>query len=233
MFPTKQLYDLQELDWDIAAHEESLEDVKSRLADDSALVSTRERLQGLEAQLEERAPPRRQLESAVQQLGERLQATEARQYDGSVTNPRELSALQEELNSILVQRGVEEEKLLELMVEVDELQSARDSARDELGRLEAERTVGVPDLVKQEELLTGEMEALRRARGEMTPQIPPAGLSVYESLRKTRKGYAVAKVERAMCQGCRLALPTMELQRARISQGLVQCSSCARILYVV
>ena len=41
------------------------------------------------------------------------------------------------------------------------------------------------------------------------------------------------KVERGMCQGCRLALSTMELQRARSARGVVQCSSCRRILYVV
>ena len=56
---------------------------------------------------------------------------------------------------------------------------------------------------------------------------------MYESLLKTRDGSAVAKVERGMCQGCRLTLPTLELQRARSSEGIARCGSCGRILYVV
>ena len=33
------------------------------------------------------------------------------------------------------------------------------------------------------------------------------------------------------CQGCRIALPSTEEQKARTSDNLVTCSSCGRILY--
>ena len=50
MVSIKQLYDLQELDWELSASEKSLAEVRARLADDSALVSTKKRLERLESQ---------------------------------------------------------------------------------------------------------------------------------------------------------------------------------------
>ena len=71
MVSIKQLYDLQELDWELSASEKSLAEVRARLADDSALVSTKKRLERLESQLAERLSMRGQRESAIQQLEEK------------------------------------------------------------------------------------------------------------------------------------------------------------------
>ena len=193
MFPIKRLYDLQELDWKIGEGEESLADVRARLADESALVSSRKLLQSLESKLDELTPHRRQSEHAVEQLDNRIQTAEQRLYGGTVTNPRELSAYEQERSGLLKQRSVEEEKLLAVMVETEELQSARDGARQELVKLETDRTVEKADLLKMELELVGELGELRRVREETAPQIPVSGLSMYESLRKTRDGYAGGK----------------------------------------
>ena len=40
-----------------------------------------------------------------------------------------------------------------------------------------------------------------------------------------------ARVEQGICRGCRISLPTTDLQQAR-SGKLVQCSSCGRILFL-
>ena len=78
----------------------------------------------------------------------------------------------------------------------------------------------------------GKLKELRHDRDEAAPQFAEHALAVYERLRDDRNGYAVAKVERGMCQGCRITLPSGELQRIRNSQDMVQCSSCQRILFV-
>lgn len=233
MFSLKRLYDLQELDWQIAARDKSLAEVRARLADESALASSRARLKGLEAQLAQRSSARQEVEFATQQLAARLQTVEQRLYGGSVTNPRELTAYGEEKEHLLRQRRIEEDRLLELMVETEELQSARDEAQRQLSRLESERKAEVAELLKAQERLAAQLARLHDTRKGMTAEVPPAILSLYESLRKSRNGHAVARVERGLCQGCRLALPTMELQRVRTSQDIVQCSSCRRILVIV
>ena len=227
----KRLYDLQELDWALSADEASLKEVRARLEDESEINAARARLQKLTAELDKRAPLRRTLESSLARLEERLQAAEQRLYGGAVTNPRELSASEEERRLLQEQRGAEEDRMLDVMVEIEELQSSRDATQDLLGRLETDREAEYADLLQRQDALVVSIDELRRGRQQVTPEIPVAMLSVYESLLKTRGGHAVAKVERGLCQGCRLALPTMENQRAKSSQGIVQCSSCRRILY--
>ena len=228
----KRLYDLQELDWALSADEASLEEVRARLEDESEINAARARLQKLTAELDKRAPLRRALESSLARLEERLQVAERRLYGGAVTNPRELSASEEERRLLQEQRGAEEDRMLDVMVEIEELQSSRDATQALLGRLETDREAEYADLLQRQDALVVRIDELRRGRQRITPEIPVAMLSVYESLLKTRGGHAVAKVERGLCQGCRLALPTMENQRAKSSQGIVQCSSCRRILYV-
>jgi len=76
------------------------------------------------------------------------------------------------------------------------------------------------------------LASLEQRREDLAARIDAASLELYQDLRQKRQGRAVAKVEQGMCQGCRLVLSMTELQRARISQELVQCSSCQRILYL-
>ena len=232
MVSIRQLYDLQELDWELSASENSLVEVRAKLADDSALVSAKKSLEQLESQLAERLSMRSQRESAIQQLGEKKKAVEGRLYGGAVTNPRELSAIEEERVFIQAQLGEEEDNLLELMVEIEDLQTTHEQTRERLVHLETERSAEYPELLKAEDRLTTVLEELHQARADMTPQIPPVALSVYETLLKSRGGQAVAKVERSMCQGCRITLPTVEVQRAKTAQEIIQCNSCHRILYV-
>ena len=229
----RQLYELQGIDWDLAERESSLTDTRAKLVDDSELSSARALTEGLAARLDDLASRRRAADRKIADLQESLQKIEKRLYSGAVTNPREMSAAEEERTFVSTQHREEEDSLLEIMVEVEEVEASQVEARAALDRLEAERQEQLGRLTREEERLIGKLAGLNQERAQLSPRVPPAMLSRYESLRRTRGGHAVAKVERGMCQGCRIALPTMELQRARASEGIVQCSSCRRILYVV
>ena len=233
VIPLKRLYDLQEVDWEIQALQGSLAKVAERLADNRAVTSAKKRLEELEATLSKRDPVWKQSEFTVQQIVEKLKNTEDRLYSGAITNPRELSAYEEEQNSLNRQRSAEEEKLLEVMVEVEDLRSERDQARETYTTLDSQRTTEVAELSDEQKRLTSELEDILLEREMISPEIPPQVLGVYDSLIKSRAGHAVAKVERGNCQGCRITLPSGELQQAKISDKLVQCNSCRRILYVV
>ncbi len=229
----KRLFDLQELDIQAASYEKSLAEVRATLSDDSAVVAAQALKEKAESQLLDETAARREIESAVQRLNERLQAAERRLYGGGVTNARELSASEEERAAILTERTEAEDKLLALMVGIDELEAIRDGAQRELAQLETLRVEDHPRLRKEEKRLVMEVDGLRQARELALPELPPSALALYESIRAAKHGQAVAKVERGMCQGCRIVLPETERRQARSGQSIVQCSSCQRILYVV
>ncbi|MFQ5473512.1 MAG: zinc ribbon domain-containing protein, partial [Dehalococcoidia bacterium] len=80
--------------------------------------------------------------------------------------------------------------------------------------------------------LEPEIERLRAARESESAGLDRAALALYQALRERRAGTAVAIVERSMCGGCRITLPTSILKKARAGNELVQCVSCERMLVV-
>ena len=85
-------------------------------------------------------------------------------------------------------------------------------------------------LSEQLEQLNTVMANLQHKRALMTAEIEPQVIEVYHELKK-QKRTAVAKVEQGICRGCRISLPTADLQRSR-ENSLIQCSSCGRILFL-
>ena len=122
MFSVRQLYDLQLLDWGIQEREQELAEARDRLADDSKRIAAKNRLESLETRLDELRGPRRQAESAIEQLDQRLGTIETRVYSGQITNPRELTAYEEEKAVVQRQRASQEDSLLTVLVEIETLQ---------------------------------------------------------------------------------------------------------------
>ena len=234
MASLEQLYELQELDWEIADLEKTLEEVRAKLSDNSVIAAVRRRTEQLDTQVESRSSVRREYQFSADQIQGKLTNVNNMLYGGSVTNPRELSAYEEERGMLERQLGEEEDRLLELMVEVEELQSERNNYQGRLDQLEAQWVVQSADLSKEQERLEAELRGKQETRQGLTLGISPPVLALYESLLKTRDGYAVAKVDRnrGLCEACRVRLPASELQQVRSSDGTVQCNNCRRILYM-
>ncbi len=233
MITVRRLYDLQGVDLEIAKRDASLTEVRAKLADDSGITSTRQKIAQVENRLADLGSRRRAAERTVAGLQDNLKRIEARLYGGAVKNLRELEAAEEERGSMTSQKQEQEDVLLEVMVEADEAEALLRELQDVLKRIEAARPQEIAELTRSEGELVSELTILRAERDRTAPEIPPDLYALYESLRRSKNGHAVSRVERGMCQGCRRSLSTMELQRARTSRsGVVQCGSCRMILYV-
>ena len=224
---------MQELDWKLSESEKALGEIRTRLADESELISARENLDAVALLLTDLSSRQRTVDRRISGLQERLESIEKKMYGGAVTRPKVMEAAQEEKVFVEGQRQEAEDALLDVMVEMEEAEESKADAHANLRRLEEVRPADVIRLTSDEGSINVDIEQLRGERDRLVPRIPGAIMSRYESLLRTKGGRAVAKVEGGMCQGCRITLPTLELQKARISTDLVQCNSCSRILYVV
>ena len=233
MVTIRQIFDLQQLDWEIGSSALALEDTRLRLNDVSAIEAVRRRQALLGSQLAEARSERQKREVAVSGLERRLENLDRRVYGGFVTNPRELEASEEERAFLLQQKSEEEDGLLEALVQSEELEEELSAAGERIVALESSRAAERPGLMELEQRLDDQLARLRQARDDALPLLPPATLSTYESLLRSKNGHAVARVERSVCQGCQITLPTMEVQRAKLSSGVALCSNCGRMIYVV
>ena len=232
MQSVKRLHDLQRIDLKVDELEGVLSDVRARLEDDSAITAAAATLTAISEALDDVSARRRAAERAIAETQERLEGIEKKLYGGSITNLDEMTAAEEERGFVVQQLRDQEDNLLELMVQAEDAEAAQTEAREALSDLETGRPAEQAELRESEQRTSGELDDWRRQRHDVAPGISADLMALYESLRKTTNGSPVARIERGMCQGCRLTLSTMELQRARSAQTPVRCSSCKRILYL-
>ncbi len=231
MSGVKQLYGLQEIDLKLAEAEARREALLSKLADRSELIAAAGRLERLEKRNTELSARSRAFERLVAEVDQTLERLDERLYGGGVTSPQQLAAAQEERAFTSARKKEAEDQLLETMIDLDELEPVLVEARETSSTLEEDRPGLESSWRKEQREAAATIESLLAEREDLLPSMPGTLLPLYESLRKSKNGQAMALVERGTCQGCRLSLTTQETQRARSGQQIVQCSSCGRILY--
>jgi predicted nucleic acid-binding Zn-ribbon protein len=78
----------------------------------------------------------------------------------------------------------------------------------------------------------GERRAASPRRQAASRRVPPPLLERYELLLEVGRCPAVAAIQRRICSGCHVRLPTMVEQRARRAPAIHTCPHCRRLLYV-
>ena len=230
MSVAKQLYQFQEVDLEIESNERALSQIASQLGESQAVVRTQNQLQLEQQRLEELRRKQRSAEWEIDDIVPKLTAAEETLFSGRIKNPKELTNLQHEVDALKAKRDQLEEKALDIMdqVELSETSVARIS--NQLETLKADWQRQQQQLSDELERLKAILSDLRHKRQLLSDEIEPQAIEFYQELRE-EKGTAVARVEQGICRGCRISLPTTELQQAR-SGNLVQCSSCGRILFL-
>jgi predicted nucleic acid-binding Zn-ribbon protein len=230
MTVTNQLYQLQELDLEIESTEQALSQKVSQLGDRQALDSAQSKLASEQQQLEELRHQHHAAEWEVDDLLSKIAAAEKQLYGGKITNPKELSGLQHEVNTMKAKSDQLENRALEIIDQVEAAEKSVAVATSELGNLEAEWHRQQQQLSDEIAQLKSGLADLKQKRQQLSEEIEPQAVKLYEKIRQQKK-QPVAKVEQGICRGCRISLPASELQRARSGQP-VQCGSCGRILFL-
>jgi hypothetical protein len=226
----RQLYQLQELDIEIESDERALGRVTSKLGESQAVLEAQTQLQSEQQHLEELKHQQHSAEWEIDDIATRIADAEKSLFSGSIKNPKELASLQQDVEMLKHRRGQLEEKALGIIDQVEQSEAGVARTSGELKTLTA-------DWQRQQKQLAGEKTRLQTALADLkqrwqllSAEIEPETVEFYQQLRKG-KGMAVARVEQGICRGCRISLPTTDLQRAR-GNKLVHCSSCGRILFL-
>ncbi|MFQ5997640.1 MAG: zinc ribbon domain-containing protein [Dehalococcoidales bacterium] len=230
MSVAKQLYQLQEVDLEIESNEQTLQRLNSQLGENRVLVETQTRLTSEQRRLDELKHQQHSAEWEIDDLVSKITTTEEQLYSGRIKNPKELTNLQHEVELLKAKRDQLENRALEIMGQVELAEANVATTGSEFNKLEAEWHRQQQQLSVEIEALKSKLSVLGQKRQLISGEIEPQAVAVYDKLRK-QKGQAVAKVEQGICRGCRISLPSSELQQVR-SGNLVQCSSCGRILFL-
>jgi hypothetical protein len=227
----RRLYDLQQLDLRLEKTTEMLSRVEHQLNHNEALEKAKSDLEAIQIDQAALQQKQRAAEHAVDDLQAKLKPIQQKLFAGSVSNPKELGAMQQQANQIKGHVREEEDKVLEMMGQAEALQNAAAAKAASVDKIEREWAEKRNQLQAEQAELMAALESDQKMKEEILSQIDPAHLQLYDKLRQQKQGHAVAKIEQGRCQGCKITIPVSELSQARAGE-LVQCGSCSRVLCV-
>jgi len=228
---TAVLFQLQQLDLELDRLVTEKQTITTSLQGSPTLRKVRAQYEAAQQQLRSGLQAQKEAEWTLEDLTRRLTELENRLYGGSVNNSKELQALQMEAQRLRAQQNRQEEIVLE-SIDATEAQSKHVEQEHELFSTadeawQQERT----QLQQRLDQLEVRVQELHRKRTAQTQSLDENLLKRYETLRRTKQGRAVSKVEQSSCQWCRVILTPSEIQRVRLNMEIQTCMNCGRILY--
>ena len=225
----EKLVELQAVDLELARLNAQLATIPKTIARiDAKLATARKRVEDAHAAIKAGDTAKRQYEQEIRSLNDKI--LKFRGQSSSIKNNEQYKALLSEIAHAEGEIAGFEEKILELMMNADSLQSQLAAAEAALKAESAEI-----ELQKIEAEKAGEADRAAAAKAQARSQSLRKGvddtlLATYDRILKSR-GYAVAEVLDHRCTACQVMLRPQVLSNVRAAQEVVHCDSCGRMLY--
>jgi uncharacterized protein len=217
--------------------ESAADDARRRIADhpartqalDARLQSARDIVSGIKARLTAAADKRRVEEKEVAGVQTRLAKYKDQLLE--VKTNREYTAMLHEIETAQNDIRTREDRILEIMMETDELNAAIKKSEAELKVAEKEIAAERAVLDTERVTLQTEIEKATAERASVVAGMDTRVLSIFETTAKGRKGVAVAEAKDGLCTICHVRLRPQVFNEVRKNESIIQCDSCRRILY--
>ena len=218
---------------------ERLRHERAALPERARLAALAERLAGLDERRSRQQRERDEVAGLEQrfadeaaQLVEQIGAAERRLYSGEVSSPRELQALQADVEQLRRHQHTVEDRELNAMERREPLDQDLKVLGAEHEALEAEANEVNADLHGREHELDDALTVEQSTRDELADQLGSGVVADYERRRIQANGAGVARLVGSTCQGCHLTIPATEVDRIRRQPAgtLAFCDNCGAIL---
>jgi predicted nucleic acid-binding Zn-ribbon protein len=222
---------LQQTDLAIDQTRSKLSTVEAEMAEHGTVERARNEAAEADRRLRQASQALRAAEDAAASQREKLGQVESRLFGGAVHNPKELTELQAEADSLRRFQGSLDDRVLEGMQEAEDAEAAQQTARTRLELAEAEASGRETDLRRERESLMVLLEQHNEEREAAVVGISSEDLALYQSLRKGPGSLAVAELVEDTCSACGVTMSASARQGIRGGPGLTRCPQCGRILY--
>ncbi|MDX6307035.1 MAG: uncharacterized protein QOI06_81 [Nocardioidaceae bacterium] len=230
-----KLLDLQAVDasLDLLAHR------LARLPESIALAELTDRHRDLAAEhgrlqteVADLGREQRKADADVEQVKSRRSRNRDRIDAGQVGDPKQLQAMQHEIETLDRRISDLEDVEIDVMERLESAQTKLVRLGDEVGQLEsaiaetsAARDSATADIARQR----GDAQAERET---LAADIPADLLTLYDKLRAQLGGVGVGTIQHRRCSGCRLDIGAADLARmaSAPSDEVLRCEECNRIL---
>jgi uncharacterized protein len=228
----ERLIALQKLDTTAEAARRALaEEPERERAFEARLEEARQRVAAAKAHLAENQNARRAIEKDVAVHQGRL--SKFREQAMAVKTNIEYHAIQKEISFAQTEIKALEDRILEGMLEADELAAALKKAESELAAEQKAIEAARRAMTAEHAELNASLERMGRERPELVAATDPALVANYEQVLRRRNGIAVAEAVDGICTICHVRLRPQVFNTVLRNDRIMQCDTCQRFLYFV
>lgn len=224
------LFALQQLDIKIKELENSLREIPSAI---NKLESERDgkasMIEETKSKLSENIKAREKFEKEILLVKEKInkykdqmsKATTNKEYQGFIA---EIKYEEESIVSI-------EEKVIEKMLESDEIMNEIRESEEEFNKISGEFNSRIEELKESAEINKQKAREIVKERTALRGKISPKLLRMYDQIAKKKFGIAVSMVETEFCGVCNVKIRPQRVNELISSSEISFCESCGRILF--
>lgn len=225
------LFKLQQIDLTLRKNKVRLDEIQQLLSNDESVKKAQKIFEQAENTLKPLKVSLRDLELQVQSTKQKREASENRLYSGSVSNPKELQDIEQNIASLKRWQSELEDKQLELMLEVEDADATLKQAEENLEVVTTKATSNNQELLAEKQTLEADMKMLRENRVEVVSELDEADIALYEKMKSQMAFRPISILSpEGHCTICGVQQINTHAQAIRRSDELMRCASCNRIL---
>jgi predicted nucleic acid-binding Zn-ribbon protein len=228
----QRLIDLQRLDSEaLDATRRIAEEPERQKVFEARLETVRQRVTSAKERLAENQAARRTIEKDVAVHQGRL--SKFRDQLMSVKTNVEYQAMQKEIGFAAGEVKTLEDKILERMLEADDLTAALKKAEADFAAEQKAVDTDRKVLAAELERMKGSLERIARERTELVAALDPQAFATFDLVSRRRNGVAMAEARDGICTICHVRMRPQVFNNVRRNEAIIQCDSCQRILYFI
>jgi predicted nucleic acid-binding Zn-ribbon protein len=150
----------------------------------------------------------------------------------SVKKNEEYQALLHEMEMHKKQIAIKEERIIAIMMELDEAKSCLEEDKKRIGGEQEEITAECSKIDGELAVAISDRRALEAQRGPLIAEIDASMLSKYERIRKAKKtGPALVPLQGESCSGCFMTITAQHVNEILAGDKFMPCNHCGRLVY--
>jgi len=226
----RHLIALQELDKEIRALSQALEEIPANLRElEAKLAAVQQEKQEEEQKVEELQTQHRQLESEMVMMDDSISRSRERLME--IKDNIEYKAMLREIAFREDRKDQKETEILELLEIIEVHHQTLAQQQEAIITLQRQIEGLRAEVEEQMATVNQQIQELTARRPQVLQQISPNLLKRYEFIRERRNGTAIAEVRQGVCLACHMSLPPQQFIELQKEQEILSCPHCQRIIY--
>ncbi|MBN2332536.1 MAG: hypothetical protein JXO49_04430 [Deltaproteobacteria bacterium] len=225
----QSLWRLQEIDLTLGTLRAQQDTFGAALAQLKQEVAELEQvLTGLQAEIEKKRFDRQKIQHEIERLREMVKQSKVKQ--SQIKTNKEYFAALKEIETCEKEINIQETALLELMEEIDTLQSKADDQAKVLADKQEVVAVQEGSMAQRTAELDQEINGCAQERQAVVDVLNDRLLARYNRIRG-RFANAVVRVENGTCMGCHVNVPPQVYINLLKGEDILNCPNCQRIMF--